>query len=146
LYQAKDIKGIKAEGLIKKSSLALQNLSIENIGGASIKGEGIVADLNNLSGINAKVSAAISDVQSFATFAGLDAKTLPQQVKSAHIDAAVAGDMKTLDMTTTVKALDGSLTAKGKVQNVQTSPAVDNLAIAIKHPNFAQALKTFMPA
>ena len=128
---------------MKGLSLGLKTLSISEVAGTSLTAKGSVADVQNLTGVDAKLSGKISDMEAFKRFAKLDANALPPYIKSLEFDVQAKGNVKGVsNIGVTAKALNGSLTAKGDVQNLMSKPNFDQLALSVRHPNFLTLLKT----
>jgi len=138
-----DFKALKLNGSAEKSGLVkISRASIQDIEGAQIVMQGEVADIAALSGINGSVSLTTSDIRSTARGFGADASFLPENISSMNLTINATGDADAMDVTMNARAMSGEVIAKGRfIDPLGGALTTDKLALQIKHPNLANAVR-----
>ncbi len=142
----RDINGIRAKGELRKNSLSLDRLAVQNVAQSSFSLKGAIGDLKNLSGIDMNFSGVSQDVKALATSFGADAAGIPATLGKVEALAEFKGSAQSLDLTSNVKALGGALITQGTLKTPLQSLQVEKLTVQVKHSNMAQALKAFNPS
>ncbi|GJL85381.1 MAG: hypothetical protein DHS20C02_11560 [Micavibrio sp.] len=142
----RDINGIRAKGELRKNSLNLERLAVQNVANSSFSLKGAIGNLKDLSGIDMNFSGASQNIKALASSFGADAAAVPDTLGKVEALAAFKGSAQNLDLTSNVKALGGELITQGVLNTPLQSLQIEKLTMQVKHSNMAQALRAFNPS
>jgi uncharacterized protein involved in outer membrane biogenesis len=143
--KGKDYSDLSGHAILTGRSLKLESFAAKDTQGNELNAAGSVGDLAALKDIDMTLQGAAPDMPALiAQFTGKPAG-LPQGVKSGSVIAALKGQPDNLDFTANVKAVNGTLDVSGSVADVLTAPAVGDLTLRLKHPNYVELARLFMP-
>lgn len=139
------LKGFDIKGALRGSKLSLDKLAVQDVEGAKFYLSGNIADTQNLSGIDMKISGKARDIKALAASLGTDTSTWPQALKKTEILAALKGSAEKLALTGNIEAMGGELITEGDVLNPLEVPKLENLSLQVRHGNMAGLIKNFNP-
>ncbi len=142
--QGRSVDGLRAVGELRKNSLSLEKLSVQNVSGAAFSLKGAVQNLKDLSGIDMSFSGTTQDLRKAVSAFGGKAETVPDLGKVEAL-AEVKGSAQSLDTTANIKALGGELITQGVLANPLQAVQIDKLTVQVKHGDLAQALQVLTP-
>ncbi len=140
-----EIKGLQVSASVRPNMLKVSKLAADKFVDASLNVSGGIGDLKNLSGINVDVSLNAADPYKFANAFKVDTASWPKNLGATKLNVKATGSLDALDVDTAVAAFGGEVGVKGQVLNPLTQLEVGGLALNIKHPNMAKALRSFAP-
>ena len=143
--EGQEIKGLRAQGALTRNAAAIKNISAQNFAGTALALSGQVADIQNLSGVDFKISADSQNIKTLAQTLGMKTDGLPKGLTAAKVTATGKGNASQMDVTADISAMGGQLITKGTVADPLGTPKIGNIHIQAKHPNTAQAIKIFAP-
>lgn len=138
-------KGVSFSGSYVPDSLTINSLSVSDILGAALSAKGKVGDVKALSGLDLTVSGKTQDAPALASALKMDTKSWPENLKAVSFSAKATGSLKSLSLNTLVEALGAKIVVSGALSDPMAGLSLANLAVQVKHPNMAQALKQFAP-
>lgn len=145
-FQNKDLKNVTAKLALQGQHLKITNLSVENYDQSDISVTGSIEDMSALSGIMLNIGVISKDIKEFASSAGLETSSWPQSLGKSVLKAKLSGTSDQLDVTTNILAMNGEIIAQGLIKSPLGTPSLSNLALQIKHPNMAEAIKLYTGA
>ncbi len=141
IWQKKNIKGISLNAKTAGSALTLDNLSIKDFGGSSVKISGGIKNVKDASGISSYVDLNSPNIHKLGKWLDVDTSAWPQKLDKADIKVKANGSFNAVDMTTNILAMGGEVIAKGGVKTPFETPALNDLVLQLKHKNMAQAIQ-----
>ncbi|MGH1455530.1 MAG: AsmA family protein [Alphaproteobacteria bacterium] len=140
IYQGATAKNLNADVKISGKKLDVENFSIADYLGASLKASGSVGDIQSLTAINAYLDINAKDVKALLAHFGTDTSAMPKAVNSGALKLKLTGSKSTAELTANIAALNGEFIAKGTLNQMMTKPSVQNLVVQAKHKNMAQLM------
>ncbi len=140
-----DVKGLRLKGDLKVDQLTLENLSAQNVAGASFKAQGGINNFKTLQGVDVFVQGQTKDIKRLARAFDIDQSSFPADLTDVSFAVKAYGSSESLNISSDINALGGQIMAKGAVKNVLTSADVSGLVLQIKHANTGRALKSLAP-
>lgn len=134
--------GVKAKGAIAGDQLSLKSVSVADLAGSSFSVKGNVQNFSTLSGLSLNVAVDSADIGKTLSVLGQDKAALPKGLKSLSLKTNVKGDVDVLNFTTNVKAMGGSVLAKGVAKDALDRLSLSDLVVQVKHPNMSKALQS----
>ncbi len=141
--QGYQVEGFKAAVGVEPNALNISKISARQFAGAAFDLSGRIADLKNIRGVVLKASVKTPDPYKLASALRIPTDGWPRNLGATHADIKAEGDLSRMDTQANVQAMGGTLIFKGLVADPLHAPAVSNVALQVKHPNMAQALKNF---
>lgn len=136
---------IKADVVSSGKSLTISNASLNSPQDASIAVSGKIGNTTDLSGLDLKVNAKTSDAEKLMAAYKVTPPNLPKKIGAASVDGTFSGDLQKLNFAATVSALKFNASGQGSVATPLETPQISSLAFKVKHPSFAEAIRTFQP-
>ena len=137
------VEGVKVSVAISPNTLTLNDVGAQNFAGSALSLKGKIADLKNLGGLDLAVSVNSPDPYKLAEALKIDSASWPKNLGAIKVNAKAKGNIAALDTNASVSALGGEVIFKGVVANPVTQATLSGVALQVKHPNMAQALKNF---
>lgn len=141
--QGHQVQGLKAAFALTPNTLKIKDVGAQNFAGSSLKLEGDIADLKNLGGLDLGVLINSPDPYKLAESLKIDSSAWPKNLGAVKVNAKAKGAIASLDSSAAISALAGEVIFKGAITNPLTAPALSGVALQVKHPNMAAALKNF---
>lgn len=141
--QGHQIEGLRAALSVVPNALILTDVGAKNFVDSFISISGKVGDLKNMGGLDIAATLNTPDPYKLADALKIDATNWPKNLGTVKANIKATGSLDALDANADIGALGGNLIFKGKVGTPMTTPALSNVALQVKHPNMAQALKNF---
>lgn len=91
--------------------------------------------------LDAKISSSIDDPYAFAKSMKIDSASWPKNLGAVVIGADLKGTMDDLSADASVNAFGADFIVSGKLDELMSGSALNNLAVRVKHANFAKLLK-----
>lgn len=145
LYQGKTISGAHLAGRLENSTLTLDSLGAQDYLGARVAANGKIADIRNLGGVDIKIEGGARDVEELLVGLGLDASALPRPFGAADVKATFRGDADALHFAADASAIRGSAQISGTLTGLPDALGADALDLSLKHPSFADVMRTLRP-
>ncbi|MEM7650913.1 MAG: AsmA family protein [Pseudomonadota bacterium] len=145
VLQGHDIQGLKIAAAILPNSLKINNIGAQSFAGAKLSVKGAINDLNALSGLNINANIDAPDPYKLADALKVDTASWPKDLGATKVNAVASGNIEALDVDVDVGALGGEVGVQGQVSNPMTQLEIGGLAVSLKHPNTAKALRSFAP-
>jgi uncharacterized protein involved in outer membrane biogenesis len=123
--------------------LTIHDFSVTAPSATSLNVSGSIADSQNLSGLNLKVSGKTEDLEQLARNFSLTLPEMPRKIGSASLQSSIKGSLQNLNFDGTVNALQFAVTGQGQVLNPLSSPKIDALNFRVRHPSFVEAVRLF---
>ena len=139
------VEGARAALSVRPNTLKIDNVGFRNLAGSSFKLSGLVGDLKSLSGLDVSGELKSPDPRKLAQVLNVDSSAWPASLGSVDADVRAAGDLKNMDVDSTVNAMGGTVNVKGKVAEPLNNLKISNLALKVNHPSAMKAIKTFAP-
>lgn len=144
-FQSKDWSGVRIKGESRGTALKLDVISVQDVAGAALRLSGGVSDLSSLSGVDLDFYGKAADVPAAVQAFGVDVSKMPKGLGAGEASVNAKGDMQSLRFTADVGAMRGSLKASGVLSDALGKVGFGDLDVAVKHPNFAQAMRIVSP-
>lgn len=141
-----DVTNVRLVGAGAGKALNLTSASAQNLMGADVNARGSIENLETLSGIDVDLQAKADNANAFLKSLNVDTTQMPQDIGAMDATVSLKGAVDKLNFTSNIKAMNGQLDAAGHLVDVLNKPAVGDLALGIKHPNFVKAMQIFNPA
>ncbi|MCC6598945.1 MAG: AsmA family protein [Alphaproteobacteria bacterium] len=141
--QGYDVEGLRVAVGLVPNALKIESVSARNFAGSSLSMEGGIGDLKNLGNINLAASVDSPNPYKLGSALKIDTASWPKNLGAVKANMKAAGSIAALDVNAVIQAMNGDVIFKGNVATPLTQPALSNVALQIKHPNPAQALKGF---
>ena len=145
VMQGHDIKGLHIAAGLVPNQLKINKIAADNFVGSKLNVSGGVSDLKNMAGIDVNGSVDTPDPYKLADAFNVDTASWPKDLGATQASIKAKGSLAALDVDAAVKAFGGELGVKGKVSHPATKLEVSGLALSVKHPNMAKAMKSFAP-
>lgn len=139
--QGHAVGGLRIAAALKPNVLTVEDVSARNFAGSALSMKGKIGDLKNLAGIDASLSVDSPDPYKLGSALKADTSGWPKNLGAVKADIKAGGSIAALDVNASVRAMNGEVIFKGNVANPLTQAALSNVALQVKHPNGAQALK-----
>jgi hypothetical protein len=91
--------------------------------------------------VDFNVSSSVDDPYALAKSLNVDTESWPKNLGEVALSAALKGTMDNLSTDATVNAFGANVTVSGKLDELMSGSALDNLAVRVQHANLAQLLK-----
>lgn len=139
--QKHSVEGLRIAGTLLPNALTVEDVSARNFAGSALHLKGKVGDLKNLGAMDVVLSVDSPDPYKLADALKIDASGWPKNLGTVKADVEALGNIAALDTNASVRAMNGEVIFKGRVANPMTQAVLSNVALQVKHPNAAQALK-----
>lgn len=138
---------LNVDGSLMGNVLNIKTAALQDPEGDVMQVTGTVKEMNTLTGVDLVLSGKTSDAIAFLSSFKVDTSKLPKDFGPLDLAIDVAGETpKSLAFTARAKALEGEGQANGLLINVLSDkPAVDQLSLRVKHPNFERLMQKFNP-
>lgn len=146
ILNAQNINGIRIKGKAAGQSLTLDVASAQDYMGAAASLQGVVTNLQDLSGVDLKFYGKTTDLKSLMQSFKMDTSKLPQSISAAEANVSAKGKADDLAFKADVSALNGRLEAAGTMIGLLDKPSFSNLSVGAKHPNMVKAIQIMNPA
>lgn len=145
VYEGEAVKGARALGRYRANTVYFEDLSVRDFAGATLKLDGRVGNIQNLSDMDLTFLGTAENPRKVAEFMKVDTAQWPKQLGGLKASVKLKGPVQNLDMTANVEAMNGQLVAQGNLKDPLGSPSVNNLVLQVKHRNMAEAMTLFAP-
>lgn len=133
---------VDVAGSLRDNILSISKLNISGFKGSTIKLQGEIQNLPELTGMDVKFGLDTNDVRPLAEFLNVDVSGLPAGLKTAKLNAQYAGTINAGDVTLNANAFGGDIIAKGKVDEPLGTYALSSTTVQVKHPNFENFIQS----
>lgn len=141
-YNGDTMKSVNVDVSARENAFKITKFSGQNIFTTSVDVSGTLSNLNATPTIDIYSTINASNLPATMKLLEIDTSGLPEGVKDATIKAQAKGTLSKLDVTANINALKGEVIVQGNVKDPLGNMALDNIALQLKHPNMAQAVKT----
>lgn len=135
---------VKAVGAYNGTGLTLSNAGATLNGGA-VTASGTVADLKDLSGIDAQAGLSTSDLEGFVQAVTGQPLAIGQKIGAFAGSVKAKGDSKKMNASVSAQAKGFTLLASGVLDDPFSPDLPGTMNVSIKHPNFVEAVRMFSP-
>lgn len=143
--KGRDYNRLAGNAVLTGKTLKIAGLEMKDARGNTGGASGTVGDIAALKDIDMTVQGSTPDAPALISeFTGKPAK-LPPGVKSGEVVAALKGQPEALGFTANIKAMNGTADVSGTLANVLKTPEVGALTLRLKHPNYTELARLFMP-
>jgi len=136
---------IKAAGAYDGKGISLTFAQATTKGG-TLTAAGRVADLKNLSGIDAQAGLRTDDLESFYSAMTGTKLALTQKIGTFSGSVKAKGDKSKLDTAFNAQARGYTIDAAGVLDDPFNPDLPGTLNVRVRHPDFVQAVRVFSPA
>jgi uncharacterized protein involved in outer membrane biogenesis len=146
-YQNLPIKSASLNFSSANGSVLLNLLKVDDMASLSFRLDGALEGFGNkpLNIQNLNYTVSLKNAELFMNRAGIkNPFDSPNVLNDADSSGSLKGNEQLLEISTTTEFAQVSLTGKGSIQNVFTTPSY-NLDISVKHPNFHTFAGLFNP-
>ncbi len=141
-YGGDTISNVNIDISARENSFKINKFSAQNIFSTSADISGTLSNLSATPNIDIYSTINAGNLPAVMKKFEMDTSGLPEGLKSAVIKAQTKGTLSKLDVTANINALKGEVIVKGNVNDPLGNMALDGIALQLKHPNMAQAVKT----
>ncbi len=145
LYE-QDYDKVAFKGRLIGNKLTIDTAGLEATGGNSLTLAGSVGDVSALKDVDLTVKGKTPDTLKTLQGLKIDTKNIPSSIGPSEVLAEFKGQPDNLSFVANAKALKGTLEASGVLDDLMSAPKVSNLTARMKHPNYVELARLFMPS
>ncbi len=145
-FMKRDYASLALKGRLVGTRLVLDTAELQSNAGDTLLVAGGVRDVQALGGIDLSLQADIKDTAQVLTNFGYDATRLPANAAQAEILADIKGAPDNLAFTANLKAMRATMEASGSLANALVAPALSDLTLRLKHPNYVELARLYNPS
>lgn len=144
-FRGRDYDRLAGHAVMTGKALKISALEVKDAKGNAMTAAGGIGDIAALKDIDISIQGSTPDAPALIAEATGKPASLPEGVKAGDIVAAFKGQPEKLDFTANLKAMNGTLDVSGVLADALSAPAVGALTVRLKHPNYVDLARLFMP-
>lgn len=136
---------VNADIVSKGNVLTLNKVSV-GLPGADVSASGRIGNLAALSDFDLTGSATTADADGLLQSLDIaKPEALKRKIGAASVSGTFKGSLENVAFNATVNALGFAATGQGNVAQPMDKPVINGMRLAVKHPQFVEAVRTFQP-